>query len=159
MATRAPSADAVRASSEMFTGLSQQNRRALLGASLAGVVALAATASSAAALPLPAIAMTDTGPWDRAMAAYVDADRASESYNENIWKPCHAAVERAAPLPDLSFDVPMPSEGQVRYTVPLNQIDKFDHHPCDNVRQRAAARSGGSRRVGSPSSRKSADWL
>ena len=89
------------------------SRRALLSAALA--VPVAAVPAVAAACPITA----ETIAWDRLIAAFQQAQRASDHYDETVWHPARDAVERIAPRPEMTFAVAAAN----------GQIAEFRFHP------------------------------
>ena len=103
-------------------------RRNLLGAlALAPIVALPGLAGATA----PAV---DRTAWDRALATYEAARAAEQHYDVTVCRPMEAELERLAPRPNLWFDLTARDGRTARFHVPLNDLDRYDHHISPSFR-------------------------
>ena len=116
------------------------NRRGVL--SLGGkAVAFGALAAA------PAMALPDTVPqtqqsriaWDKAMAAFVAAQRADATYLEDVYRPLLRQLQALSPRPDLSFYGPADRSGyRPRFYLPIDDLHRLDEYPLPQVRDEAA---------------------
>lgn len=108
------------------------SRRQIL-AGLAAAPALALPVAAGAAL-----ATTERVAWDRLIAAHRSAEAVSEHYDATVYRPADLRVERIAPRPEMTFEVPDRSGYSPVYVLRANNLDEWDDNISPQVRNAAA---------------------
>lgn len=91
----------------------------------------------ASRIAIQATGQPDRTAWDRAMSAYLAAQKASDRYDAKVLRPISERLDRVAP-DSLSFEMPRADGEIARYNMWPSQLHNWDDHSLPAVRQKAA---------------------
>lgn len=106
----------------------------------AGTGLVLGAAALATASPATALAHADRAAravWDRAMSRLASAERAASTFDEQVYDPRLAELQKIAPRPRLSFDIHTTKGGKITHAFSPFRLDEWDDHVSPLFRREA----------------------